>query len=87
MAERLRADYRTDHRQRLCVLAIRNRMLAFTGTDLKPKALRAVLIIWTLLPPNDPRQAENADVVAGHLVRMLNDNFADSRWKSEEVGL
>jgi hypothetical protein len=76
-----------NHRQRLGSLAIRNRLLAFTGTDLKSRALRAVLIIWTLLPPNDPRQTKNAAVVAGHLMCMLNDNFADSRWKSEEVGL
>ena len=62
-------------------------MLAFTGTDLKPKALRAVLIIWTLLPPNDPRQAKNAGVVARHLIHMLSDNLANGWGEGEEVGL
>jgi hypothetical protein len=75
------------HRQRLRVLAIRNRLLAFTGTDLKTRSIRAVLIIWTLLPPNDPRQAKNAGVVARHLMHMLSDNVANGWWEGEEVGL
>jgi hypothetical protein len=75
------------HRQRLRSLAIRNRLLAFTGTDLKTRSIRAVLIIWTLLPPNDPRQARNAGVVAGHLMHMLSDNLADGWWEDEEERL
>jgi hypothetical protein len=75
------------HRQRLRSLAIRNRLLAFTGIDPKSRSFRAVLIIWTLLPPNDPRQAKNAGVVARHLIHMLSDNLANGWGEGEEVGL
>jgi hypothetical protein len=75
------------HRQRLRILAVRNELLAFSGIDLKTVALRAVLIIWTLLPPNDPRQSKNAGVVAKHLMHMLSDNVADAWSENEEVRL
>lgn len=61
------------HRQKLRILAVRNQLLAFSVADLKTRAFRAVLIIWTLLPPNDPRQAKSAGVVAQHLMHMLRD--------------
>jgi hypothetical protein len=71
------------HSQRLRALAVRNRLLAFSGTDLKARAFRAVLIIWTLLPPNDPRQTENAGVVARDLMRTLGDGSSED-WESIE---
>jgi hypothetical protein len=77
----------SSHHQRLRVLAVRNQLLAFSGTDPKTVALRAVLIIWTLLPPNDPRQAKNAGVVAGRLPSILSDNFVDHWSGNDEVGL
>jgi hypothetical protein len=75
------------HRQRLRAFAVRNRLLAFTGTDLKARAFRAVLIIWTLLPPNDPRQAENACVVAHDLMRILGEGSSEDWEGIEEVRL
>lgn len=50
-------------------------------------AHRAVLIIWILLPPNDPRQAEDAGVVARHLMQILSDCSSDDRACLEEVRL
>jgi hypothetical protein len=75
------------HRQKLRGLAVRNRLLSFSGTDLTTRALKLVLIIWTLLPPNDPRQAKNAGVVAGHLMQILSDSSADDWAGSDEVEL
>lgn len=74
-------------RLNLRILAIRNRLLAFSGTELTIKAFRAVLIIWTLLPPNDPRQARNAGVVAQHLMHILSDNPSSDWAHLEEVRL
>jgi hypothetical protein len=65
------------HRQKLRILAVRNQLLALSVADLKTRAFRAVLIIWTLLPPNDPRQAKSAGVVAQHLMHMLKDSSSD----------
>lgn len=75
------------HRQKLRALAVRNRLLAFSGADLQARVFRAVLIIWTLLPPNDPRQAKNAGVVARHLMHMLSGNTSDGWGGPEEARL
>ena len=75
------------HRQKLRLLGVRNRLLAFSGTYLTARAFRAVLIIWTLLPPNDPRQANNAGVVAQHMMRMLSVSPSDHWAGLEEVEL
>jgi len=76
------------HRRKLRALDVRNKLLAFSATDVKGSVLRVVLIIWTLLPPNDPRQAKNAGVVAAkHLVPMLSGDSSDNWAGFEELRL
>jgi hypothetical protein len=69
--------------QRLRTLAIRNRLLAFTTADPRAEILRIVLIIWTLFPPNDPRQSRIARTVASHLQKTL-ERGNDSDWDGLE---
>jgi hypothetical protein len=74
---------RINHWQRLRTLAIRNRLLTYTTADPRAEILRIVLIIWTLFPPNDPRQARIARTVASHLQKAL-ERGTDSDWAGFE---
>jgi hypothetical protein len=65
--------------QRLRTLAIRNKLLACTTADPRAEILRIVLIIWTLFPPNDPRQARIGRTVASHLQNAFTKG-TDSDW-------
>lgn len=75
------------HWQKLSTLATRNKLLAFETADVRMGAIRAALIIWTLLPPNDPRQAKTAHIVAGHLKALLESDFHITWAGTEEAGL
>jgi hypothetical protein len=69
--------------QRLRTLAIRNKLLAFTTADPRAEILRIVLIIWTLFPPNDPRQARIGRSVASNLQETFT-RGTDSDWTGFE---
>lgn len=75
------------HWQKLSALATRNRLLAFETADVRLSAIRAALIIWTLLPPNDPRQAKTAHIVAQRLKALLEPDFHNTWSGIEEAGL
>ncbi|KAK5164950.1 uncharacterized protein LTR77_009615 [Saxophila tyrrhenica] len=64
-------------------LAIRNRLLEFTSTDTKARVLRLALIVWTLLPPCDPRQTRTARTLAQSMVTELS-RIKDSSWRGLE---
>jgi hypothetical protein len=70
--------------QRLRTLAIRKRLLAYKTADPKAEILRIVSIIWTLFPPNDPRQARIAGTVASHLRKAIK-RITDSAWAGFEA--
>lgn len=75
------------HWQKLSTLAARNKLLAFETADVGMGAIRAALLIWTLLPPNDPRQAKTAHIVARHLKALLEPDFHTTWTGTEEAGL
>lgn len=63
----------------LRMLAIRNRLLAFMPSDDRANAMRLTLIMWTLLPPCDPRQARLSQTVASKMMEVLV-GISDSAW-------
>lgn len=71
------------HWATLRMLAIRNRLLAFVPSDDRASAMRLTLIMWTLLPPCDPRQARLSQKVAVRLVDLLVD-IPDHAWMESE---
>lgn len=64
-------------------LSIRNRLLDFVAADDRTNALKIALIVWTLLPPSDARQANAAQRLTSQLNRALEES-PRSTWKGNE---